>query len=40
MVQSEQHVIIQIDHKGGGGGGLGGREAHANMEDTDGERMP
>ena len=33
MVQSEQHVIIQIDGK------QGGREAQANMDETDRERL-
>ena len=31
MVQSEQHVIYIL---------MGGREAQANMEETDGERLP
>ena len=37
MVQSEQHVIYRFEGRGGGGGG---REAQANMEETDGERLP
>ena len=36
MVQSEQHVINRLMAGGGGGG----REAQANMEETDGERLP
>ena len=42
MVQSEQHVIYRLMEGGGGGGmgmGMGGREAQANMEETDGERL-
>ena len=40
MVQSEQHVIYRLmagwgGGCGGGGGGKGGREAQANMEETD-----
>ena len=31
MVQSEQHVIYRL---------MAGREAQANMEETDGERLP
>ena len=31
MVQSEQHVIYRL---------IGGREAEANMEETDWERLP
>ena len=37
MVQSEQHVIYRLMAGGGGGGD---REAQANMEETDGERLP
>ena len=37
MVQSEQHVIYRL--MAGGGGGVD-REAQANMEETDGERLP
>ena len=33
MVQSEQHVIYSLMAGGG-------REAQANMEETDGERLP
>ena len=33
MVQSEQHVIYRLM------GGGGDREAQANMEETDGERL-
>ena len=32
MVQSEQHVIYRLT-------AVGGREAQANMEETDGERL-
>ena len=35
MVQSEQHVIYRL--MAGGGGDM---EAQANMEETDGERLP
>ena len=33
MVQSEQHVIYRLKEGGG-------REAKANLEETDGERLP
>ena len=36
-MQSEQHVIYRLMAGGEGGGG---REAQANMEETDGERLP
>ena len=36
VVQSEQHVINRLMAGGGGGGG---REAQANMEEIDGERL-
>ena len=41
MVQSEQHVIYRLMAGGGGGGGGGGqgREAQANTEETDRERL-
>ena len=35
MVQSEHHVNYRLM-----GGGEGGREAQANMEEKDGERLP
>ena len=35
MVHSEQHVIYRLMAGGGGGG-----DAQANMEETDGERLP
>ena len=35
MVQSEQHVIYRLMAGGGGG-----REAQANMEELDRERLP
>ena len=38
MVQLEQHVINRL--MAGGRGGGGGREAQANIEETDGERLP
>ena len=36
MVQSEQHMISRLTSRGGGGG----REAQANMEGTDREKLP
>ena len=41
MVQSEQHVNYRLMAGWGGGAwGGGGREAQANMEETDVERLP
>ena len=37
MVQSEQHMIYRLMAGGGVGGG---REAQANMEENDRERLP
>ena len=39
MVESEQRVIYRLRASEGGGRGGGGREAQANMEETDGERL-